>query len=182
MRVLDAAALESLCSGSSGDVRSAINSLQFMSFPGRASSQADARWVGPISILMFDLFNASTDKGLRSKSDRPVPSGTKQTKKTRPKKVKQPKEEAAIGGKDASLFLFRALGKILHCKRELFLPLLKNPSFLFGPTLNLFVCLKPTIPAWLLVLCSFQNEKFLAPLLNKNPCFSRRKSWIRSRC
>lgn len=143
---------------------------------------ADARWVGPNFILMFDLSNASTDKGLRGKTDRPVPSGTKQTKKTRPKKVKQPKEEAAIGGKDVSLFLFRALGKILHCKRELFLPLLKNPSLLFGPTLNFFVCLKPTIPARLLVLCSSQNEKFLAPLLNKNPCFSRRKSWIRSRC
>uniref|UniRef100_H3CZ30 RAD17 checkpoint clamp loader component n=1 Tax=Tetraodon nigroviridis TaxID=99883 RepID=H3CZ30_TETNG len=99
MRVLDAAALESLCSGCSGDVRSAINSLQFMSFP------------------VFDLFNPSKDKGLWSKKDGPVSSGTRPTKKTRPKKVNQPNGEAAIGGKDATLFLFRALGKILHCKR-----------------------------------------------------------------
>lgn len=28
------------------------------------------------------------------------------------------KELAAIGGRDHSLFLFRALGKILYCKRE----------------------------------------------------------------
>lgn len=41
-------------------------------------------------------------------------------KKARSKKTKQMIEEPAIGGKDASLFLFRALGKILHCKRELF--------------------------------------------------------------
>lgn len=32
--VVDAEALESLCSGSSGDIRSAVNSLQFLSFPG----------------------------------------------------------------------------------------------------------------------------------------------------
>lgn len=107
----------------------------------------DARWVVPVFIVIFDLFNASTDKGLWNKTDRCVPSGTKQMKKTRPKKVKPPNEEAAIGGKDASLFLFRALGKILHCKRELSLPLFKNPSLLFGPTLNFFVCLKPTILA-----------------------------------
>uniref|UniRef100_H2RXS7 RAD17 checkpoint clamp loader component n=1 Tax=Takifugu rubripes TaxID=31033 RepID=H2RXS7_TAKRU len=73
MCVLDAAALESLCSGSSGDIRSALNSLQFISFPG-------------------------------------------QMKKKRSKKTKQMDQEPAIGGKDASLFLFRALGKILHCK------------------------------------------------------------------
>lgn len=62
----------------------------------------------------------STDKALRGKKDIHVLSGTKQMKKTRSKKTKQLIEEPAIGGKDASLFLFRALGKILHCKRELF--------------------------------------------------------------
>lgn len=35
VQVLDQAALETLCSGSSGDIRSAINGLQFMSFPGQ---------------------------------------------------------------------------------------------------------------------------------------------------
>ncbi|KAJ3604262.1 hypothetical protein NHX12_029003 [Muraenolepis orangiensis] len=44
-----------------------------------------------------------------------------QSRKTQVKKQSKEKSgEAAqsIGGKDASLFLFRALGKILHCKRE----------------------------------------------------------------
>uniref|UniRef100_A0A674NTG9 RAD17 checkpoint clamp loader component n=1 Tax=Takifugu rubripes TaxID=31033 RepID=A0A674NTG9_TAKRU len=91
MCVLDAAALESLCSGSSGDIRSALNSLQFISFP---------------------------DKALWTRKDRHVPSGIKQMKKKRSKKTKQMDQEPAIGGKDASLFLFRALGKILHCKRD----------------------------------------------------------------
>lgn len=43
MCVLDMAALESLCLGSSGDIRSALNSLQFMSFPGVPSHQTRCR-------------------------------------------------------------------------------------------------------------------------------------------
>lgn len=105
------------------------SSVHVVSRSGRVT--ADVRWLLPVFILMLDLFYASADKGLCSKNDRSVPSGTKQTKKARLKKTKQLNEEAAIGCKDASLFLFRALGKILHCKRELF----KNPSLLFGPTL-----------------------------------------------
>lgn len=35
MRVSDKAVLERLCSGSSGDIRSAVNSLQFFSLPGQ---------------------------------------------------------------------------------------------------------------------------------------------------
>lgn len=55
--------------------------------------------------------------------DRPVASLGRDVSRTnqRKKKAKQTKEqeeEQAIGGKDASLFLFRALGKILHSKRE----------------------------------------------------------------
>lgn len=51
-------------------------------------------------------------------------SRTNQRKK-KSKQTKELEEEQAIGGKDASLFLFRALGKILHCKREsLFLSVL----------------------------------------------------------
>lgn len=39
-------------------------------------------------------------------------------RKKKSKQSREQEEEQAIGGKDASLFLFRALGKILHCKRE----------------------------------------------------------------
>ncbi|KAM9360097.1 cell cycle checkpoint protein RAD17 isoform 2-T2 [Symphorus nematophorus] len=101
--VPDPAVLEMLCSGSSGDIRSAINSLQFSS--------------------LQDTSSAILEKGLwKLKKDRHVTAGSKAVSRTnqRKKKSKQTKEqeeEQAIGGKDVSLFLFRALGKILHCKR-----------------------------------------------------------------
>ncbi|XP_070760506.1 cell cycle checkpoint protein RAD17 [Enoplosus armatus] len=101
MCIPDQAVLETLCSGSSGDIRSAINSLQFSSLP-----------------------DTSLEKGLcRMKKDRPVTSLGKaisrtNQKKRKSKQTKEQEEGQAIGGKDASLFLFRALGKILHCKRE----------------------------------------------------------------
>ncbi|XP_071337822.1 cell cycle checkpoint protein RAD17 isoform X2 [Trachinotus anak] len=91
--VPDQAVLEMLCSGSSGDIRSAINSLQFSSLPD--TSLERRLWL--------------------MKKDRPVTSRTNQRKRS--KQTKEHEEERAIGGKDASLFLFRALGKILHCKR-----------------------------------------------------------------
>ncbi|KAM3611530.1 uncharacterized protein V6R79_020092 [Siganus canaliculatus] len=95
----DQAVLDMLCSGSSGDIRSAINSLQFSSFP-----------------------DTSVERGPWRMKDRPVTSSGKAVSRTSQKKrkAKQAKEQEvdqAIGGKDASLFLFRALGKILHCKR-----------------------------------------------------------------
>ncbi|XP_042344307.1 cell cycle checkpoint protein RAD17 isoform X2 [Plectropomus leopardus] len=100
MCVPDQAMLEMLCSGSSGDIRSAINSLQFSSLP-----------------------DTSLEKGLwRMKKDRNVTSLSKAASRTnqrrkKSKLTKEHEEEQAIGGKDASLFLFRALGRILHCKR-----------------------------------------------------------------
>ncbi|XP_074527249.1 cell cycle checkpoint protein RAD17 isoform X2 [Halichoeres trimaculatus] len=97
--VSDPAELETLCSGSSGDIRSAINSLQFSSLTD--SSLEQRLW--------------------RMKKDRAGTSVGKATSRTNQKKKskrgKEQEEEQAIGGKDASLFLFRALGKILHCKR-----------------------------------------------------------------
>uniref|UniRef100_A0A3B3WD39 Uncharacterized protein n=1 Tax=Poecilia mexicana TaxID=48701 RepID=A0A3B3WD39_9TELE len=77
--VPDKAELEMLCSGSSGDIRSAINSLQ-----GQKCSSAAL----------------SKKKGKQAKS------------------AKEQEEHQPIGGKDVSFFLFRALGKILHCKRD----------------------------------------------------------------
>ncbi|XP_029295832.1 cell cycle checkpoint protein RAD17 isoform X2 [Cottoperca gobio] len=100
MCVTEQTVLETLCSGSSGDIRSAINSLQFSSLP-----------------------DTSLEKGLlRMKKDIHVTSLSKAVSRTNQRKKKsklkkEQNEEQAIGGKDASLFLFRALGKILHCKR-----------------------------------------------------------------
>ncbi|XP_072601464.1 cell cycle checkpoint protein RAD17 isoform X1 [Vulpes vulpes] len=92
----DKTSLELLCQGCSGDIRSAINSLQFSSSKG-----TNSLW--------------PRKKGISSiKSDAAL-SKSKRRKKT--DRVFENQEVQAIGGKDVSLFLFRALGKILYCKR-----------------------------------------------------------------
>ncbi|XP_072771381.1 cell cycle checkpoint protein RAD17-like [Nerophis lumbriciformis] len=90
---LDQAVLDKLCSGSSGDVRSAINSLQF-------SSISDG--------------GLQRNRALTSQKKVSFKSGQK--KKSRSSHGGK-EEEQSVGMKDACLFLFRALGKILHCKR-----------------------------------------------------------------
>lgn len=95
---LDQTLLDRLCSESLGDIRSAVNSLQFLLLPENR------------------LWN--------TKKKRPCTTLDKTDKKSRRNQVKKSKqrkqleEEPSISGKDGSLFLFRALGKILHCKRE----------------------------------------------------------------
>lgn len=92
----DKTSLELLCQGCSGDIRSAINSLQFSSTKGRNNL-------------------CPRKKGMSSlKSDVAL---SKSRRRKKPDKVFENQEVQAIGGKDVSLFLFRALGKILYCKR-----------------------------------------------------------------
>ncbi|XP_037657040.1 cell cycle checkpoint protein RAD17 isoform X2 [Choloepus didactylus] len=90
------ASLELLCQGCSGDIRSAINSLQFSSLKG-----VNNLW--------------PRKKGESSLKSDAALSKSKQRKK--PNRISENQEIQAIGGKDVSLFLFRALGKILYCKR-----------------------------------------------------------------
>ncbi|XP_042546609.1 cell cycle checkpoint protein RAD17 isoform X2 [Dipodomys spectabilis] len=92
--VPDKTSLELLCQGCSGDIRSAINSLQFSS---KGENNLQPR-----------------KKGMSLKSDGAL-SKSKRGKK--PDGVFENQEVQPIGGKDVSLFLFRALGKILYCKR-----------------------------------------------------------------
>lgn len=94
--VPDKAFLELLCQGCSGDIRSAINSLQFSFTKGENNL-----W--------------PRKKGVPSLKSDVVLSKSKQRKKS--DRVFENQEIQAIGGKDVSLFLFRALGKILYCKR-----------------------------------------------------------------
>ncbi|XP_054253698.1 cell cycle checkpoint protein RAD17 [Indicator indicator] len=96
---LDRTSLELLCRGCSGDIRSAINSLQFSSM--QVSSLEKEFWSRKkrISTLKYEAEVSKLRK--RSKSD-----------------TSEDQEIQAIGGKDASIFLFHALGKILYCKRE----------------------------------------------------------------
>ncbi|XP_066469639.1 cell cycle checkpoint protein RAD17 isoform X1 [Tiliqua scincoides] len=95
----DKASLELICKGCSGDIRSAINSLQFSlkELPWKNSLQSHKRGN---STLKYDTLSKVKKK---KKYDNPLES----------------QEVQAVGGKDASIFLFHALGKILYCKREL---------------------------------------------------------------
>ena len=95
--VPDKDALTALAEASGGDIRGAINALQFACQKGGAStSQADFK----------SCFNGSTM--LSSKK-----------KKTKHDKRKGPDIDLAkIGGRDTSLDMFHAIGKVLYCKRS----------------------------------------------------------------
>ncbi|XP_074934316.1 cell cycle checkpoint protein RAD17 isoform X2 [Phalacrocorax aristotelis] len=95
---LDRTSLELLCRGCSGDIRSAINSLQFSSM--RDCSLEKEFW--------------SRKKG----SSTPKCEAAAAISKVKKKNRSEDQEIQTIGGKDASIFLFHALGKILYCKRE----------------------------------------------------------------
>ncbi|XP_020793969.1 cell cycle checkpoint protein RAD17 isoform X2 [Boleophthalmus pectinirostris] len=95
----DRALLERLCTGCSGDIRSAINSLQFSCIPDTSLEKS-----------LLKTFKEKSS-GMSSGRGRSKPNRAKKSRR------RAEEEEQAIGGKDASLFLFRALGKILHCKR-----------------------------------------------------------------
>ncbi|NXT23147.1 RAD17 protein, partial [Syrrhaptes paradoxus] len=97
---LDRTSLELLCRGCSGDIRSAINSLQFSST--KDCSLEKEFWSRKKSSSILNSEGASVSKiKKKSKSD-----------------TSEDEEIQAIGGKDASIFLFHALGKILYCKSK----------------------------------------------------------------
>ncbi|XP_050769255.1 cell cycle checkpoint protein RAD17 isoform X2 [Gymnogyps californianus] len=96
----DRTSLELLCRGCSGDIRSAINSLQFSSM--KDCSLEKEFWSRKKRGSTLKCEAAAVSKvGKKSKSD-----------------TSEDQEIQAIGGKDASIFLFHALGKIIYCKRE----------------------------------------------------------------
>ncbi|NWI12869.1 RAD17 protein, partial [Crypturellus soui] len=95
----DKTSLESICRGCLGDIRSAINSLQF-------SSMKD---------YSLDCSFRSRKKGTSTlKCEAEISKASKKNKSDN----LENEEIQAIGGKDASIFLFHALGKIIYCKRE----------------------------------------------------------------
>ncbi|KAK2517648.1 Rad17 [Columba guinea] len=97
---LDRTSLELLCRGCSGDIRSAINSLQFSSM--KDCSLEEEFWSRKKRSSTLKCKASTVSKvGKKSKSD-----------------TSEDKEIQAIGGKDASIFLFHALGKIIYCKRD----------------------------------------------------------------
>ncbi|NXG24828.1 RAD17 protein, partial [Grallaria varia] len=98
--VLDRASLELLCRGCSGDIRSAINSLQF-------SSRKDC-----------SLEKEFWSRKKRSSTIKCEEEAACKVRKKSKCDTSEDPEIQAIGGKDASIFLFHALGKIIYCKRE----------------------------------------------------------------
>ncbi|NXT60120.1 RAD17 protein, partial [Chaetops frenatus] len=97
---LDRTSLELLCRGCSGDIRSAINSLQF-------SSMKDC-----------SLEKEFWSKKKKSSTIKCEEAGVSKVRKKSKWDASEDQEIQAIGGKDASIFLFHALGKIIYCKRE----------------------------------------------------------------
>ncbi|XP_061133626.1 cell cycle checkpoint protein RAD17 isoform X7 [Syngnathus typhle] len=97
--VPDQTVLEMICSGSSGDIRSAINCLQFASVPDHSLEKGLVR--------RNNLF-ISQGKAV---------SGSNLVLRKNTKPTKGQEGEPTVGMRDTGLFLFRALGKILHCKR-----------------------------------------------------------------
>ncbi|XP_078317725.1 cell cycle checkpoint protein RAD17-like [Crassostrea virginica] len=94
------AVIESISMSSAGDIRGAINALQFACLKDT-----------------HDLLPVAT-KGKQTKK-KTSKGESKSNKKTGNKSSSDPDSTlAAIGGRDTSLFLFRALGKILYCKRD----------------------------------------------------------------
>ncbi|XP_043919818.1 cell cycle checkpoint protein RAD17 [Protopterus annectens] len=94
--------LELLCTGSSGDIRSAINSLQFSRLQGYSLEKR--MWCS----------KKERKSSLKASSS----SSKSKAQETSVKSTGESEVFQAIGGKDSSLFIFRALGKILYCKRE----------------------------------------------------------------
>lgn len=97
--------IESISMSSAGDIRGAINALQFACEKDTTDLVATGRMKGKSSLK-----KQSSSKTTKSK-----------LKSTETAPPENESELAAIGGRDTSLFLFRALGKILYCKRD-------NPS------------------------------------------------------
>ncbi|XP_063278503.1 cell cycle checkpoint protein RAD17 isoform X2 [Prinia subflava] len=96
---LDRTSLELLCRGCSGDIRSAINSLQF-------SSMKDCS-------LEKEFWSKRKSSTIKCEE-----AGVSKVRRKSKCDASEDQEIQAIGGKDASIFLFHALGKIIYCKRE----------------------------------------------------------------
>lgn len=90
--------LESLAMSSNGDVRGAVNALQFFCLKEVANTSShEYAPTAKLKSYVNKVKNKKPDKNDLEKIKHSVPS---------------------IGGKDMSLFLFHALGKILYCKRQ----------------------------------------------------------------
>lgn len=96
--------IESIAMSSAGDIRGAINALQFACEKDTGDLMSGGRIKGKTALK----------KQSNSRSSKLKPKPTKSCEN----QTENDSELASIGGRDTSLFLFRALGKILYCKRD----------------------------------------------------------------
>eukprot|EP00050_Salpingoeca_kvevrii_P019816 m.91017 g.91017 ORF g.91017 m.91017 type:complete len:636 (-) comp8584_c0_seq2:147-2054(-) len=96
------ATLKAICESAAGDVRSAVHTLEFHCLKKRPRSSTTA--VRPANRK-------------RRRKDEPTDSSTSNSKNTS-NSGSSASDLLGLGGRDSSLFLFHALGKVLHCKRE----------------------------------------------------------------
>lgn len=110
-------AMDDFCCGNSGCSKPLYNTQQWSRTTHTCVSTR---------ILLKSKFSVTLDTGdledvlesrVESKSKKNKKSG-KHQKKDSAGQSESGKALSAIGGKDTSLFLFRAIGKILYCKRE----------------------------------------------------------------
>ena len=73
-------------------------------------------YTDPSDLVSADNTLAGGDGRKRSKAVPSKSSGSSKARKTSNSDLMA--DLSGIGGRDSSLFLFRALGKILYCKRE----------------------------------------------------------------
>ncbi|XP_068728111.1 cell cycle checkpoint protein RAD17-like isoform X2 [Montipora capricornis] len=116
--------IDLLAQNSGGDIRTAINGLHFFCVQDRSTSFS----------RMFDLESKGELKQKRCRLTKPSKKGkpsksesidTAHSRGTSPwllygqtDNQPEPDTVTAIGDRDVALFLFRALGKILYCKRD----------------------------------------------------------------
>uniref|UniRef100_A0A6A7G1D6 Cell cycle checkpoint protein RAD17-like n=1 Tax=Hirondellea gigas TaxID=1518452 RepID=A0A6A7G1D6_9CRUS len=104
--------LHSITESSTGDIRTAVNALQFSLDHHVSDSDSP-------------LFSTKASKG-KKKATRG--GSSKSSSKAKTSNLENPL--AAIGGKDPSLEMFRAIGKVLYCKRSESDPAQKLPEHL----------------------------------------------------
>ncbi|KAH3695958.1 hypothetical protein DPMN_083417, partial [Dreissena polymorpha] len=99
--------IESIAMASAGDIRGAINAMQFACLKDTCdlASAMDNR--KPKQPIKKTGSNASVKRATGAKRSLSKTSS-----------FQKEEELLVIGGRDTSLFLFRAIGKILYCKRD----------------------------------------------------------------
>jgi cell cycle checkpoint protein len=109
VQIPDKSSLTALAASVNGDIRAAINALQF------TCQNDDSK----INDGLKNCFNGYTT--LSSSSSTNSNSRKKSTKDKSPRQIQNKGGEnnlATVGGKDPTIDLFHAIGKVLYCKRE----------------------------------------------------------------